>query len=492
MLTTQTNDMTGRKKGCRGILAGILSALLPLPSSLLATPLLVTSLLVTSCDSQLDITPKGKVTLGTVAELELLLNQEYIMNDEPANSLGILCGETVGMFDQVNTVLSQKNTVKYALMACDETVDRAMLTTDDPRYTAIYQYINYMNTVVTMMPGATGDATRKAPLVAEARVMRAWLHLLAVAIYARQYDEATAETAGGIAYVTETDVTAQKTKQTLADTYRLILDDCSDDIIAQLPDDHGSMVMRGDKAWGNAVRAMALLQMKRYAEALPYARQAIALRPQMFDRSSVRQTGAWTQEQSAANNLLYMGGATRVSPTMAMITRETSQLFEAGDYIISYDKPGWSLEYGKMYSGLDGIRMYMGWAAQCNVYGLTSEQLHYVAAECLIRTGSISDGLALVDQVRALRVENAVPSAPAATEQEAMAILQRAKFVECIATPLNFMDRKRWNTEPQYRRDVQHRLGTLGTFTITPQSPLWVQPFPTNAVRYNPSLTQNY
>lgn len=445
----------------------------------------------TACDDSLDITPKGKVTLGTVAELELLLNQEYLMNDEPSNSLGILCGETVGMFDQVSTVLSQKNTVKYALMAYDESVDRAILTTDDARYSALYQYINYMNTVITMMPSASGDESRKAPLVAEARVMRAWLHLLAAVVYAPQYDEATAETDGGIAYVTETDVTIQKTKGTLADTYRQILDDCSDDIIAQLPADHGDMVMRGDKAWGNAVRAMVLLQMKCYAEALPYAQQAIVLRPQMFDRASIKQTGSWTQVQSADNNLLYIGGATRVSPTMAMLTQETSKLFEKGDYVINYDSPGWSLEYGKMYAGLDGIRMYMGWTSQCNVYGLTSEQLHYVAAECLIRTGKIAEGLALIDEVRTMRVENAASSA-VTTEQEAMVILQKAKFIECIATPYNFMDCKRWNTETQYRRDIVHNLGTLGTYTLRPESPLWVQPFPTNAVRYNPSLTQNY
>ena len=215
------------------------------------------------------------------------------------------------------------------------------------------------------------------------------------------------------------------------------------------------------------------------------------MRPRMFDRASIKQTGVWTQEQSSDNNFLYMGGATRVSPTMAMITRETSKLFEGGDYVISYDSPGWSLEYGKTYSGLDGIRMYMGWTAQCNVYGLTSEQLRYVAAECLIRTGNISDGLALIDEVRAMRVENAQPSA-ASSEQEAMSVLQKAKFIECIATPFNYMDRKRWNTEPQYQRDVVHHLSSLGTYTLQPASPLWVQPFPTNAVRYNPSLTQNY
>ena len=446
---------------------------------------------LTSCDDQLDITPKGKVTLSTVNELELLLNQEYMLGDIPSDNIGILAGESVGTFDQVSAVMSQTNTVKYALMTFNEQIDRAILTTSDERYNNIYKYVNYMNTVITKMDEATGEASRKPALVAEAKVMRAWLHFLAVVIHARQYDDDTAATDGGIAYVTSTEVTEQKTKLTLAETYKMILADCSDDVISQLPETHGDQVMRGDRAWGNAVRAMVLFQMKRYPEALPYAQEAIHLRPEMFDRSSIKETGEWIQDETSNNNFLYMGGTARVSPTMTMLTLEAGNMFEEGDYVINYEKTGWSLEYGKMFSGIDGVRMYMGWSTSCNVYGLTSEQLHYVAAECLIRTGKIEEGLALVNAVRQLRIEDCQPFT-ASSEQEAMEQLQRAKFVEQFGTPFNYFDRKRWNSESTYRKPVTHRLGTLGTFTLQPESPLWVMPFPVNAVRYNPTLTQNY
>lgn len=451
---------------------------------------------LSSCESQLDITPKGKVTLQTVEELELLLNQEYLMNENPADNIGILSGETLGMFDQVSSVLAQKNTVKYALMAFDESVDRATLTTQDKRYEMLYKYVNYMNVVIENMATAKGNEQRKPALVAEARVMRAYLHWLAAVIYARQYDASTAASLGGIAYVTSTKVLEQKEKSTLADTYQQILDDCSDEVIAQLPAERGSQYMRGDRAWGHAVRAVVLFQMKRYAEALPYAQEAIRLRPQMFDRSTIKTTQSWTQNQDSPNSFLYFGGGSRVSPTMVMLSLETNGLFEPGDYVMKYDTKGdgWSKGYGKMYSGLDGVLMYMGWGAMCNVYGLTSEQLHYVAAECLIRTGKISEGLALVDQVRAMRVEGYSPYATLTglDEQQAMALLQPCKFVECIGTPFNFFDRKRWNSETAYQRNVTHKLGSLGTYTLKPESPLWVQPFPVNAVRYNKSLTQNY
>lgn len=445
----------------------------------------------TSCEDKLDIIPKGKVTLATVDELELLLNQEYLLGDFPSDNIGILAGESVGTFDQISAVLSQKNTVKYALMAFDESVDRATLTTVDERYNNIYKYINYMNTVIAKMDKATGDESKKSALVAEARVMRAWFHFLAVVIHAPQYDASIAENAGGIAYVTNIDVTEQKSKLSLASTFQHILDDCSDQVIQLLPQDHGDLFMRGDRAWGNAVRAMVLFQMKRYTEALPYALEAIRLRPHIFDRSVIKQTGEWIQGAESTNNFLYIGGAARVSPTMTMLTIEAGNLFEAGDYVINYESVGWSLDYGKMYSGLEGVRMFMGWGTCCNVYGLTSEQLHLVAAECLIRTQKIKEGLDLVNTVRHFRVENCQPL-EADSEHETMALLQRVKFVEQFDTPFNFFDRKRWNTEPDYRADVTHRLGSMGTFTLKPESPLWIMSFPVNAVRYNPTLTQNY
>lgn len=455
---------------------------------------LLSCLVLASCDSKLDIVPKGQVTLQKVSELELLLNQEYMISSIPGDNLGILCGETVGYFDALSAVLAQKNTCKYALLACDEGVDRAVLTTQDACYNDLYRYINYMNVVITQAADAQGDDSRKPLLVAEARVMRAYLHWLAVGIYAKQYDALTAEQEGGIAYNTSTDVLETKQKLSLQASYDQILADLSDDVIAQLPRLRKEGEMRGDQAWGNAVKAVVLMQMKRYAEALPYAQKAIALRPQMFDRKSIKDTGAWTQSQMEPSYFLYIGAGVRACPSAAMLSLETSSLFEPGDYVIRYDNnEGWDLATGESYSGLTGVRMYMGWSAMCNVWGLTSEQLHYVVAECLIRTGHIDEGLQLVDDVRALRVEDRVPYVgTAGTEQQAMELLQRAKWLECIATPFNYLDVKRWNSEPDYQRTITHDLGTLGKFNLSPQSPLWVQPFPANAVRYNPTLTQNY
>ena len=80
-------------------------------------------------------------------------------------------------------------------------------------------------------------------------------------------------------------------------------------------------------------------------------------------------------------------------------------------------------------------------------------------------------------------------------EEEAMKLLQDAKWIECIGTYENFFDCKRWNTEEKYKRTITKTIPINGeerTFSIAPNSPLWVLPFPANAVQYNSSLTQNY
>ena len=73
-----------------------------------------------------------------------------------------------------------------------------------------------------------------------------------------------------------------------------------------------------------------------------------------------------------------------------------------------------------------------------------------------------------------------------------MKLLQDAKRVEFLNSFENFCDRKRWNSEADYAETLTRDCGEYGTFSISPDSPLWVFPFPQNAVLHNESLTQNY
>lgn len=465
--------------------------------------ILLTSLLClmfSSCESKLDIIPLGETTLDNLDDLESLLNQTPMLYQYNENCFEMLCNNMYAKWEGLPELLANRNSLEYAWIAYDETVDRANLTTSDGMYEDLYSNINYMNVVISKAPAADGNDAKRRQIIAEARVLRAWYHFLLVNIHAKQYDEATAGQLGGIPYVENTDVGEQKTKLTLAQVYEHILEDCSDEVLADLVQSHVSTPCRFGLDFGYGVRAKVLFQMKRYEEALQYAELALGVNNQIEDRTTVKTTQNWILNETAPNNyyLIWSDNSNLGDFYGVCISPEVAALIDPDSYVTKYYYSGgvsaWSTPYpvvpeGSLQCQISDIK----W----NIYGLRAESMYYLSAECLIRQGNIQEGLTRIDRVRAMRIENYVPFANQAstlTERQAMKLLQDAKRVEFLNTFENFCDRKRWNSETDYAETITRDLGPDygGVVSIAPDSPLWVFPFPQNAILHNSSLTQNY
>ena len=452
--------------------------------------LLATCLLLGSC-GDLDIVPEGKTALDKTSDLELLLNQK-VLYDAPNEFLGVVVNESYGTeATTLENQLRTKNTLKYAYLSYDESVDRAKLNTKDNFYTEVYSDVNTMNVVISKIDGATGDDNIKPTIKAEAQITRAFYLYLVANIYAKQYDEATVDSENGIAYPTDA-VVENKPQLPLKECYEKMLEDCSDDNIAALYDE--SNINRITKCGGNAVKAMILFQMKKYSEALPYALKAFQYNSNIEDRSSVLAKGTWKLLPNDGNMILYISPMldSWAYPSGEQLSLETVSLFEEGDYVKDHSSY-WDSEYGESDSGIPGCLEAYGYQAYCTPWGFTVEDVMYMAAECYIRTGKIQEGLDLVNKVRKNRIDTEHYQPFTATnEKDAMALLQRSKFIECIGSYINFFDRKRWNTEADYKKTIVRDLGDLGKFTIAPDSKLWVWPFPLRVMQNNSSFKLNY
>lgn len=214
----------------------------------------------TSCDKQLEIIPKGQSTLSNVNDLETLLNQQFRLYPGP-EELNILAGVQLKSYPAIAQQLTQTNTFNYALLTGDENVDRASITDGsncERMYESIYKIMRNFNIVIAQAPDATGDEATRQRLIAEAKVLRAWYHFLAVNIFAEQYDAATAASKGGIAYVDNTNNAEQKVKLTLAEVYDKILDDCNDEVLAALKPGTVKTTYRFGSDFGYGVRARVL------------------------------------------------------------------------------------------------------------------------------------------------------------------------------------------------------------------------------------------
>ena len=351
---------------------------------------MVAALGCTACEDKLDIVPLGETTLTTVDELETLLNQEPLLY-QLENHFEILCNNTYTDYDGLPDFLANPNSIIYALVTYDESVDRANLTTSNSLYEDLYSNINYMNVVISKAPEVSGDDAKRRQIVAEARVLRAWYHYLLVNMFARQYDDATAGELGGIAYVDNTHVGEQKTKLTLAQVYERILQDCNDEVLADLVQDHVSTPCRFGLDFGYGVRAKALFQMKHYDEALRYANLALGVNARIEDRTTVKTTANWILDETAQNNYYLIWAKTGNMGDLGglCISADLARLIDPNDYVYKYyyqdGAPAWAAPYPTLP---DGCLQCQVWDIHWNVFGLRAESMYYLAAECMIRSGT--------------------------------------------------------------------------------------------------------
>lgn len=452
-----------------------------------------------SCDDKLDIVPLGMTTINSTDDLESLLNQQWRVYDWDID-FNWIANQTFPTYTALKEIAGVKDSNTYAWLFCDETVNRVNLAEEDIRYSELYKHINYMNIVISKANSVEGDQGTKDRLVAEARVLRAWFHFLLANFYAESYDEATAAQKGCIAYVDNTNSGEQKTKLSIKEAYDKMLADCSDEVIALLKPVATNDPCRFEADFGYGVRARILLQMKRYDEALKYAKKAIAVNSVIEDRSSILKKGTWELSFDAPNNYLYINSNSIVNRShMAgqILTPDLLSCFEKGDYLLDYSsEEDWN-SYEVTQYGMPGSMMYYGNDARINIYGLRSEHMYYIAAESLIRAGKYDEGLDMMDRVRKNRIHNDFFAplkgrADLQNEKSAMEVLRKAKRVEFLLNVETYFDFKRYATEKEYNTPLVRDCGSYGTKQLKLDSPLWVYPFPMTATNFNSSLTQNY
>ena len=474
------------------------------------------ALLAGSCSDFTEIDPKGKNVLNRVEDLDLLLNYEYYLS--VSNKQVVLINDFYPSLVNIPNLLTESiRTLNGAYVSWDENANRTELVETDNTYTELYSIIGKVaNPVLLNVDAASGDRTMTNRLKAEALVLRGWFHYLLVNIYAKAYNPATAATDPGIVYALETDaVETPNEKLSVEQVYELILADINAALeLSSLPISPAGM--RVGLPFAYAVKAKVLMSMRDYDGAFEAAGESLKLKSTIDDYSNLLQPenlmGTGTMEFTRP--YLTLEEELLESPCYLMLETMTPELwnmFEEGhilkDYLLTDQKLFGMPTMGMTYLGLNVPCLYA-----MNTYysplGLTTVDMYLTQAECYIREGKVAEAMDLLNQIREKRLVN-YTEATAASAEDAFAWLKRISRTENFATLKNFINLKRWNTEPAYqetlRKTIEWDVNTydaegnvIGTERktwsgeLTPDSPLWIFPFPQNATNYNPNLTQNY
>lgn len=463
-----------------------------------------------ACSDFTDVKPKGVNLLSTTTQLEMLLNSEYTMSN---NDMRTLAGDQVVTFSNVATELSAPQKTKSVILwTWDEAeMDKlAELTASDATYTTCYEYIGKIaNPILQQLPNAQGSEQQKKQLRCEALTLRAWAHFLLVNKFAKAYRPETAETDNGIVYMTENvDITTPQPPVSVKDVYEKILADANEAIQLDGLPNVAANHMRMNRACPYAIKALALLNMQQWKAAKEAAQKAIEIQPQvtpLFDNAyqstvtgfflgntypCVKKPNTGTEEDYfMVYNLEFFNA---YSP-------ESWNNFEKGH--IYHDRMATlNMAYDYLQDPAIGIMGESNWiytydlVSGWNECGLRSTQMYEVIAESAIHEGKIDEAMSALDKIRMQRIDAAVYRPLQGNVDNVADAIAHVKQVSCnenMFSCFNFVNKKRWNQVAGWQEVYQRTLAG-NTYTLKPDSKMWVFPIPMNAMNNNPNLKQNY
>ena len=482
--------------------------------------LLTACLLLASCAEFTDLKPKGMNMLSTADELELLLNIEYRNGHNTCFDMYQLPGDVFpAPSGNVANLLSLPTPSRYSILVTwdDTNVKRlAELTSSDVDYTTLCGYVGKIaNPILASVGFATGDEAKKNQIKAEALCLRAWAEFLLVSKFAAAYNPASAEDTPGIVYLMEDwDISIPPEKWTVKRVYDQILADCQAAIdLNSLPEKNINQ-MRWSKACPYAIKALALMAMQRFDEAEAAAKESIAINGAVSDYWSAELTGTKKSFMNPTMEVTYLHRVpfaceedlfhTYVELTFTLLrTPEMEAKLEAGHSALVRMPTGAMLFMNMPTMGMGmsmcGLPYYdvggmgSGAYASWNTYGLKTTQQYLILAECAIRKGNYNEAMGYLDAIRSKRVDPDLYRPHTAlnpTKEEAIALLKQTALGENVYSVYHFIECKRWNQLDDMKETYSRTLNGQ-TFTLAPDSPLWIFPFPMNARDNNPNLTPN-
>ena len=461
---------------------------------------------IVSCDNYIDITPKGAITVDSARQYyELIVNP---MRSYYPSSFALLSDDAWA---------KESNIIGYESLSADginftfnEQADRTLLA-DNNLYENMYKNILRSNLIIDNIDNVPGSPELKALAKAEARVFRAWDHFLAVNTFARAYTPATAIHDGGVCIVDHYDLEATPTKATVAEVYDFIIKDLEESVA--LLQEKPENIYHPNRAYGYALLAQVRLFHRDWELARDAALKSLELNAQLADYIAISNAGGVARytRYNRDNNpevLSYMWLASYWTAEQAtyyrygMISPELKNLFEAedlryslflrdtGNSIINYFDTGSGAAIWTPATTTERFT-YMA-------VGTRTAEVYLTLAEAYARLNDLSSASDYVNRLRSKRINRTDYQLPTPSTQKEMMdqiILERRK--ELLFGFHRFFDLKRFNIEPEYEKTITRTFPVVTTavpqqtYTLQPNSRLYIIPFPHSARDKNPNLTLN-
>ena len=449
--------------------------------------------MLTGCNNYLDIKPKGEKIPTTVSDYETLLNYESVQ--KVSDTYPAYLTDDVFLPDVA------EGTATPGLNSVDQSIRNLYLfkkevfgdAQDDGFWFASYNRIYYYNTVIDNIMNADGsDEQQKLSIRAEALISRALEYLYLVNGYAKYYDVRTAESDPGVPLILDEDISKKNlVRASVKDVYAQIQSDLQT-ALPNLPMQAKGNAFRASKAAGYGVLAKMYLYMGNYAEALKAANEVLEINNSLLDlkkyavvkpQSSIGRTNVPQDIDNPEN--IYI----KFAPYVYGLS---SKVFGSDELISLFSEDDMRLQvyFTKNFRNIPTDKYVWAPYLRANL-AVSSPEIYLIAAECEAREGSIERAIALINKLRDNRIKNNTDIVATDRNDALQKVLEERRRELAMSGMVRYIDLKRLNKESQFAKTVTHVTGE-GTFSLEPNSPLYVLPIPAKVMRFNKnSMQQN-
>lgn len=455
-----------------------------------------------ACENYVDIAPTGKKTVDsteTYYELVALPNRTYnamsfaLLSDNVWSKESNVIGNEFLTYDGINMTFNEQGNRKEL--------------SDNNLYANCYMYILRSNIVISLVDESLGDPGVKELAKAEAKIMRAWDHFMLINTFAKAYNPQTAATDGGIAIMDKYDLEATPAKSTVAQVYDFIIKDIEDALPLLLEEPVN--VYHPSKAFGYAFAARVYLFHRDWKKAKDAAEESLKLNNKLIDYIDLGERGGPTKVSEYAKggnpeilNYAYMG-STSDNPAYVygMLSPEMVQLFGDNDERMNlfFMTTGNSIYFFDEGSGAALWNTSISYSKfQYMSVGMRTAEVYLILAEANARLNDVKESVRVLNLLREKRIKGAEAQLPEpATQHEMMLAVIDERRKELPFGFNRFWDLKRFNTEADYAKTITRTFPLVSTdveqrtYTLRPDSRLYIIPFPVDAREKNPNLTLN-
>ena len=449
--------------------------------------------MLTGCNDYLDIKPKGEKIPKTVTDYETLLNYESVQKVSDTYPTYLT--------DDVYLPDVAQGTATPGLNSVDQSILNLYLfkkdvfgeAQDDGFWFASYNRIYYYNTVIDNIMNAEGPSEQqKHSIRAEALISRALEYLYLVNGYAKHYDVRTAETDPGVPLILDEDISKKDlVRASVKDVYAQIQSDLQA-ALPNLPVQPKGNAFRASKAAGYGILAKMYLYMGNYTEALKAANEVLAINNSLLDlkkyavvkvQSSIGRTNVPQDIDNPEN--IYI----KFAPYVYGLS---SKVFGSDELISLFSEDDMRLQiyFTKNFRNIPTDKYVWAPYLRANL-AVSSPEIYLIAAECEAREGSVERAMTLINKLRDNRIKNNTDVVATDRNDALQKVLEERRRELAMSGMVRYIDLKRLNQESQFAKTVTHVTGE-GTFSLEPNSPLYVLPIPAKVMRFNKnSMKQN-